>query len=373
MKNKIWLSPPHMSGMEINYVNQAFESNWISPRGSNIDLFESGLNDYLGNSYSVALSSGTAAIHLALVLLDIKPGDSVICQSLTFAGSAFPILYQKAIPVFIDSEPETWNMCPDTLKEAIISCISKGKKPKAVIGVHLYGMPGRLQEILALCLEYEIPFIEDTAEALGGSYREQKLGSFGDYSILSFNGNKIITTSGGGALISRSKNDSERAKFLASQARDPATHYQHTQIGYNYQMSNICAGIGCGQLEVIDLRVSQRRANFSFYQTAFKDLPELSFQKELEGSKSNRWLTAILVKSNEIEPETIRIELEKEKIESRPVWKPMHLQPVFSSARYFGGTVAEQLFKTGLCLPSGSNLTNEDLKRISMVVRSTIK
>lgn len=372
MKPKIWLSPPHMGGNEINYVNQAFESNWISPHGSNIDQFESGLNDYLGNSYSVALSSGTAALHLALVLLAIQPGDIVICQSLTFAGSAFPILYQKATPVFIDSETETWNMCPDTLKAAINHFISKGKKPKAVIGVHLYGMPARLQEICNLCQEYEIPFIEDAAEALGGTYHEQRLGSFGTFSVLSFNGNKILTTSGGGALISRNKHDSIKAKFLASQARDPAPYYQHSEVGFNYQMSNICAGIGCGQLEVLEQRVLKRRTNFRFYEISLNDLPGVSFQKEPAGSRSNRWLTAILVDSK-TGTEEIRAHLEKEKIESRRVWKPMHLQPVFSSAPYFGGTVAEQLFKTGLCLPSGSNLTDEDLNRIVMAVRATFQ
>lgn len=362
-----------MSGSEISYVNRAFETNWISPKGSNIDQFESSLNNYLGNSYSVSLSSGTAALHLSLVLLNIQPGDIVICQSLTFAGSAFPIVYEKAIPVFIDSEPFTWNICPDTLLEAITYFIAKGKKPKAVIGVHLYGMPAHLTEILDLCQEYEIPFIEDAAEALGGTYKEQQLGSFGAFSILSFNGNKIITSSGGGALTSRNQHNINKAKFLASQARDPADHYQHSQVGYNYQMSNICAGIGCGQLEVLDQRVSERRANFSFYETHFKDLAELSFQTESKESKSNRWLTAVLVKSKEVSIETIQKNLEKDKIESRPVWKPMHLQPVFSSAPYFGGTVAEQLFKTGLCLPSGSNLTREDLDRISMAVRSVFK
>lgn len=370
MKSKIWLSPPHMSGSEINFVNQAFDTNWISPLGENIDLFEQGLNDYLNNSYSVAVSSGTAALHLGLVLLDIQPGDVVICQSLTFAASAFPIMYQKAIPVFVDSEPETWNMCPDTLKEAIIYFVNKGKKPKAVIAVHLYGMPARLQEILDICQEYEIPFVEDAAEALGGSYASQKLGSFGEFSVLSFNGNKIITTSGGGALVSRNRANSHKAKFLASQARDPAPHYQHSQVGYNYQMSNVCAGIGRGQLEVIDQRVAKRRANYDYYITAFKDLPELSFQKEPEGYLSNRWLTAVLLQSKEFSVDAIRMQLQKEEIESRPVWKPLHLQPVFASAPYFGGTVAESIFYSGICLPSGSNLSIEDLNRISFTIRS---
>jgi dTDP-4-amino-4,6-dideoxygalactose transaminase len=371
MKTRIWLSPPHLGGDEINYINSAFESNWIAPQGANVDLLEARLNSYLSSS-TVALCSGTAALHLALVLLDIQPGDIVICQSLTFAGSAFPILYQNAMPVFIDSESETWNLCPGTLREAIIHFISKGKKPKAVIGVHLYGMPARLQKILEVCQEYEIPLIEDAAEALGGSYHGRQLGSFGTFSILSFNGNKIITTSGGGALVCRNQIHSTKAKSLAAQARDPASHYEHSQVGFNYQMSNIAAGIGCGQLEVLEKRVEKRRSNFSFYEAAFHDVPDVSFQKEEEGSLSNRWLTAIMIAPNAIEPEAIRVYLEKEQIETRRVWKPMHLQPVFKTAPYFGGTVSEQLFDTGLCLPSGSNLTDDDLNRIATAVRTAL-
>ncbi|WP_159469079.1 DegT/DnrJ/EryC1/StrS aminotransferase family protein [Dyadobacter sp. 3J3] len=364
---KIWLSPPHMSGNELKYIREAFESNWIAPLGPNVDAFEQKLANYVGIDHSVALSSGTAAIHLALIMAGVGQGDIVICPTFTFAASANPIVYLKATPVFIDSENSTWNLCPDVLEEAIIYYIKIGKKPKAIIGVHIYGMPMQLNEIFSLCEKYEIPFIEDAAEALGSSYQGKKLGSFGKISIISFNGNKIITTSGGGALLSDDLSLIKKAKFLASQAKDEAPHYQHSEIGYNYRLSNICAGIGRAQLEVLDERVKSRQANFDFYTKELRKLPRISFQNEPPGFVSNRWLTCIIIDpklAEGINPDRIRLHLEAKNIESRPLWKPLHLQPVFKDVPYFGGNVAEKLFEQGLCLPSGSNLTENDLSVI---------
>ena len=360
----------------MKYIQEAFDTNWIAPVGPNIDAFEHEIGTYTTCKHVAALSSGTAALHLALILLDVKRDDIVLCQSFTFSASANPIIYQNATPVFIDSEESTWNICPNALEEALKYYVQKGKKPKAVIGVHAYGMPCRLEEILYLCQKYDVPFIEDAAEALGSTYKGIKLGSFGDMGILSFNGNKIITTSGGGALLSNQETFISRAKFLATQARDEAPHYQHSEIGYNYRMSNVCAGIGRGQLEVIEERVSQRRTNFEFYKQNLQDLPGLSFQNELPESFSNRWLTTILINpeiANGIDREYIRLKLAEENIESRPVWKPMHLQPVFKDALYFGGMVSEEFFRNGLCLPSGSDLTHNDLIRVCQNIQFYIE
>ena len=370
MREKIWLSSPHMGGNERRFVTEAFDTNWVAPLGPNVNGFESDLVTYLGEDVHVAaLSSGTAAIHLGLIIFGVQAGDEVICQSMTFSASANPIAYLGAKPIFIDSEKDTWNMSPVFLEEAIVARIQKGKKPKAIIAVHLYGMPAKMEEITAIAKKYEIPLMEDAAEALGSSINAVKCGTFGDLSILSFNGNKIITTSGGGALVSKNADWVTKATFLATQARDAAPHYQHSHIGYNYRMSNICAGIGRGQMQVLDERVAQRRNNFEFYKNTFSTLDGFTFLNEPVGYFSNRWLTTILINptksKNGITREQVRLALEKENIECRPLWKPMHLQPVFSDSLYFGEKVAENLFDNGLCLPSGSNLMGEDLETVA--------
>lgn len=373
MNQKIWLSSPHMGGKEQAYVNEAFATNWVAPLGPHVDAFEKGLAVFTGTQHAAALSSGTAAIHLALIMLGIKAGDEVLCQSFTFSASANPIAYQGAEPVFIDSEKETWNMCPVHLKAAIEDRLKKGKKPKAIIPVHLYGMPAKMEAIMSIAKEFGIPVIEDAAEALGSTINGKACGSFGDMGILSFNGNKIITTSGGGALISDSENYISKARFLATQARDAAPHYQHSHIGYNYRMSNVCAGIGLGQLEALPLRVQQRRANYSFYAGALKGLPGISFLPEPQGSFSNRWLTTITIDaktSGGISRESVRLALEKDNIESRPLWKPMHLQPIFAQCAFYGDGVSEKLFDEGLCLPSGSNLLKADLERVAAIIKA---
>jgi dTDP-4-amino-4,6-dideoxygalactose transaminase len=375
MNSKIWLSSPHMGENELKYVQQAFETNWIAPLGPHVDGFEQDLAHFLGEGMHVAaLSSGTAALHLALIMLGVKAGDEVICQSMTFSASANPIAYQGAIPVFIDSEKNSWNLCPNLLEEAIKDRISKGKKPKALIVVHLYGMPAQMDRIMEIARRYEVPVVEDAAEALGSTYKGQALGTFGDFAILSFNGNKIITTSGGGALVSAKEEWIKNARFLATQARDTAPHYQHSHIGYNYRMSNVCAGIGRGQMEVLSQRVEQRRANYGFYKNAFALIPGIRFAEEPnEDYFSNRWLSTILVEETEslsIDREVIRLALEEENIESRPLWKPMHLQPVFEEAPFYGNGTSESLFQKGLCLPSGSNLTNNDLQRVEAKIKS---
>ncbi len=369
-KPKIWLSSPHMGGNEKQYVDDAFSSNWIAPLGPNVTGFENDIVSYLSNEVHVgALSSGTAALHLGLILLDVKPGDEVLCQSMTFSASANPIVYLGATPIFIDSEKDTWNICPEALVTAIKDRIAKGKKPKAIIAVHLYGMPYKVTEIRAIADKYEIPILEDSAEALGSSYKGQKCGTFGDISVLSFNGNKIITTSGGGAIVSKEKNHIEKAVFLATQARDNAPHYQHSEIGYNYRMSNICAGIGRGQMEVLDKHVLLRREMHSFYNKIFEKIKEVTLFSEFnEDYYSNFWLSSILfneTKNQNKNREELRLLFEKENIETRPLWKPMHLQPVFKNAPFYGGTVSENLFENGLCLPSGSNLSNQDRERIN--------
>jgi len=376
MKNKIWLSSPHMGGEELKFINEAFDTNWIAPLGPHVNNFEKDLSEYTGVKYAAALSAGTSAIHLALIILGVKKDDEVICQSFTFSASANPIVYQGAVPVFIDSEKETWNMDPSLLEEAIKDRISKGKKPKAIIFVHLYGMPAKVEAIKMIADTYGISLIEDAAEALGSSYQGTHVGGFGQIGILSFNGNKIITTSGGGALLSNNEEFVKKARFLATQARDAAPHYQHSQIGYNYRMSNIAAGIGRGQMKVLDERVAQRRANYDFYVSKLSGYPGISFLKEPEGHFSNRWLTTILVNPKQtggITREHLRLVLEEDTIESRPLWKPMHLQPVFANApKYVNGT-SEKLFENGLCLPSGSNLTSEELERIAKIIQNQLK
>ena len=370
---KIWLSSPHMGGTEQNYIKEAFDANWVAPLGPNVNGLEEDLESYLGNQAHVgALSSGTAAIHLGLILLGVQAGDEVICQSMTFSASANPILFQSATPVFIDSETQTWNLCPVALEAAIIDRINRGKQPKAIIAVHLYGVPYQIEAVRAVADKYSIPILEDSAEALGSSYKEQKCGTFGDIGVLSFNGNKIITTSGGGAIVTKTAAQKEKALFYATQSRDNAPHYQHSEIGYNYRMSNICAGIGRGQMEVLDAHVALRRAMHDFYVAIFKDIAGVEvFSTPNVDYFANYWLTAITIApqlTNGITRETLRLALESENIESRPLWKPMHMQPVFEKYPYYGGTVAETLFENGLCLPSGSNLIAEDRNRIAAVI-----
>ncbi|MBC5837047.1 DegT/DnrJ/EryC1/StrS family aminotransferase [Flavobacterium muglaense] len=372
---KIWLSSPHMGGSEQKFVKEAFDANWVAPLGPNVNGLETDLENYLGNSAHVgALSSGTAAIHLGLILLGVQAGDEVICQSMTFSASANPILYLGATPVFIDSEDETWNICPIALEEAIIDRIAKGKKPKAIIAVHLYGVPYKIEAVKAISEKHGIPVLEDSAEALGSSYKGQKCGTFGDIGVLSFNGNKIITTSGGGAIVTKSKELKDRAVFFATQSRDNAPHYQHSEIGYNYRMSNICAGIGRGQMQVLDDHVALRRSMNDFYVALFKDIPSVTvFISPNEDYYANYWLSAIVIEPNKalgIDRESLRLAFEDVNIESRPLWKPMHLQPVFAKYPYYGTKVAENLFDNGLCLPSGSNLTDEDRERIANAVTS---
>lgn len=367
MNSKIWLSSPHMGGNELSYINEAFDANWIAPLGPNVNNFEESIKTYLGNGVEVAaLSSGTAALHLALILIGVSKDDEVICQSFTFAASANPIIYQGATPVFVDSEPDTWNICPKHLKLAIEDRIKKGKKPKAIIAVHLYGMPYKAEALNEISKEFNIPIIEDSAEALGSTYKNKNCGTLGEISILSFNGNKIITTSGGGALVSKLPEHKEKAVFLATQARDQAPHYQHTQIGYNYRMSNISAGIGRGQMEVLDDHVNLRRRMNSFYKDLFSSIDDVTvFEEPNSDYYSNHWLSAIIVnETNGKSREGLRVYLETLNIESRPLWKPMHMQPVFSNASFYGTNVAENLFKYGLCLPSGSNLGEHEIIRI---------
>lgn len=372
MENKIWLSSPHMGGGELKYIHEAFDANWVAPLGPNVNGLEADLEQFLSTDvYVAALSSGTAALHLALIACGVGYDDEVICQSMTFSASANPIAYQGAIPVFIDSEKETWNMCPIALKEAIVDRIAKGKKPKAIIVVHLYGMPAKMDEIVAVAQEFDIPLIEDAAEALGSTYKGKACGTFGKFGILSFNGNKIITTSGGGALVSHTKEDRDQAVFLSTQARDDAPHYQHSHIGYNYRMSNICAGIGRGQMEVLKDRVEARRKMCDFYVDLFAKYTGVNvFVAPGADYYSNHWLSAITIDPvvAGISREELRLALLDVNIESRPLWKPMHLQPIFEGTPYYGAQVAEELFVNGLCLPSGSNLTDEERERIKSTI-----
>ena len=375
---RIFLSLAHEVGCEMKYIREALSSNWITSGGPNVDAFEKDLENHLRNEVHVcALNSGTSAIHLALILLGVQVGDEVLCQSMTFSASANPILYQGAIPVFIDSENETWNLCPIALEEAIIDRIAKGKTPKAIIAVHLYGVPYKIDEVRTVADKYGIPILEDSAEALGSSYKGQKCSTFGDVGVLSFNGNKIITTSGGGALVTPTAIMKDKAVFYATQSRDNAPHYQHSEIGYNYRMSNICAGIGRGQMEVLDDHVALRRKMNAFYVGLFKDIAAVTvFTAPNDDYFSNYWLSAIVVESNQekgIDREVLRLAFEAANIESRPLWKPMHLQPVFEKYPYYGGKVAETLFENGLCLPSGSNLTDIEREKIKQVVYSFFK
>jgi len=370
-KPKIYLSSPHMGSKEFEYVKEAFDTNWISPVGPHITAFESELAQYNSISYCAALSSGTAAIHLALIILGVKQNDEVICSSFTFSGTCNPIAYQKAIPVFVDSELETWNMDPILMEHAIVDRIQKtGRTPKAIIIVHLYGMPAKIEEIMAIARRYGIPVIEDAAEALGSSINGKKLGTFGDLGVYSFNGNKIITTSGGGALVSNNEEWINKARFLATQARDQAPHYQHSQIGFNYRLSNICAGIGRGQLQVLDDRIAARRANFDNYLSYLSDYKGFTFALEPTGYFSNRWLSTIVVdpKVAKSDREQLRLALELENIEARPLWKPMHQQPIFADYPNYQNGVSDQLFENGLCLPSGSNLTSIEFSSILDVI-----
>ncbi|WP_369014285.1 DegT/DnrJ/EryC1/StrS family aminotransferase [Flavobacterium anhuiense] len=372
--NRIYLSLSQESGYEQEYIDRALKSNWITSGGPNVDEFEDELQNYFNNeNFVVASNSGTSAIHLALILLGVKNGDEVICQSMTFAASANPILYQNAIPIFVDSEIDTWNICPENLEIAIKDRIEKGQRPKAIIAVHLYGMPYRVDEIHAIADKYEIPIIEDSAEALGSSYKGKKCGSFGTFGVLSFNGNKIITTSSGGALITKSKEIKEKAIFYATQSKDKALHYQHSEIGYNYRMSNICAGIGLGQMKILEKNISLKQDNHLFYKETFKEVKSVKVFDNLNNYfLSNYWLNTILLETKE-EKEKLRLAFNEANIESRPLWKPMHLQPIFEEYPYYGSKVAEELFERGLCLPSGSNLTSTDKSRIKEVITNFFK
>ena len=378
--DRLYLSPPHLGRHELNYVHKAIEDNWVAPAGPNITGFEADICAAVGVPYAVALNSGTAAIHLGLILLGVGPGDEVLCPSFTFVATANPVVYLGATPVFVDSEADTWNICPERLREAIVDRIAKGKKPRALILVHLYGTPAKLPEILALAREFGIPILEDAAEALGSEWQQQPLGGFGRVGVFSFNGNKILTTSGGGALVTYDRALAERARFLATQAKDDAPHYQHSELGYNYRLSNILAGIGRGQMELLDERVKRRREIFNWYREHLAALPGISVAPALEpaGSRSNRWLTTILIdpadpaaeaphptpNAQHLTPETLRRHLETHNIESRPLWKPLHLQPLFADAPRYGGEVCADLFARGLCLPSGTAMTDADLRRV---------
>lgn len=383
-QKKIWLSSPHMGGKEQFYVNQAFEGNWVAPVGENIDLFENQIEKFTSCGHAAVLTSGTAALHLALILLGVQRDDYVLCQSLTFCASANPVKYVGAIPIFVDSEEQTWNMCPDTLEQAIISSMKgefhdsagnkisgKKQKPKAIIPVHLYGMPANMDRIMEIAQKYDIPVIEDAAEALGSTYKGKACGTFGDFGVFSFNGNKIITTSGGGAIVSKNKSTVEKARFFATQARDSAAHYQHSELGFNYRISNISAGIGRGQMEVLEERVAQRRANFTFYKQHLGKIAGISFLDEPSDSFCNYWLTCLQVdleKTAGVSQEDIRNHLSDQNIESRPIWKPMHLQPLYKGVPFFGNKVSETLFEKGICLPSGSNMTDEDRDRVLQTI-----
>ena len=374
--DRIYLSPPHLGRHELNYLHKAVEDNWVAPTGPNLTGFEADLCAFTGVAHAVALTSGTAAIHLGLRLLGVGPGDEVLCPSFTFVATANPIIYCGAAPVFVDSEADTWNICPARLREAITDRIRLGKKPKALILVHLYGMPAKLDELLGVAQEYGVAVLEDAAEALGARYRGRPLGSFGQVSVFSFNGNKILTTSGGGALLTPDAALAKRALFLATQAKDPAPHYQHSEIGYNYRLSNLLAGIGRGQMELLEDRVKRRREIFNWYRENLAGLAGLAVAPATEpiGSHANRWLTTVLLDptATSATPETLRQHLETKKIESRPLWKPLHLQPLFAGAPMYGGAVCEDLFARGLCLPSGTAMGDEELRRVAKAVREGV-
>ena len=382
--DRLYLSPPHLGRHELNYVHKAIEDNWVAPVGPNLAGFEADICEAVGVPYCVALNSGTAAIHLGLLVLGVGPGDEVLCPSFTFVATANPIRYLGATPVFVDSESDTWNLCPQRLREAIEDRIAKGKKPKVLLLVHLYGMPAKLPELLALAQEFDIPVLEDAAEALGASWELQPLGGFGRVGVFSFNGNKILTTGGGGALVTHDRALAERVRFLATQAKDDAPHYQHSEVGYNYRLSNILAGIGRGQMGLLPDRVKRRREIFAWYRQHLADLPGLTvaLAPEAVGSHSNRWLTTILLNPADAEahpprpavtPETLRLHLETRNIESRPLWKPLHLQPLFADAPMYGGAVCADLFDRGLCLPSGTAMTDTDLCRVAEAVQEALR
>lgn len=371
VKPRTYLSSPHVGIDELELVKDAFASNWIAPLGPHVDAFENEIAARAGTKHAAALSSGTAALHLAMRWLKLQPSDEVLCSTLTFSASVNPILYERATPVFVDSDERTWNMDPVRLAEAVEDGIKRGKRPKAIVLVHLYGQSADIDPIAAICAAHDIPLIEDAAEALGATYKGRAPGSFGLCGIHSFNGNKIITTSGGGALVSNDRALIEKARFWATQARDPAPHYQHSEVGFNYRMSNVLAAIGRGQLRVLEDRVNARRANCAFYQQAFADLPGIAFMPEADFGRCTRWLTCVTIDSKiaGTDREKVRLALAEENIEARPVWKPMHLQPIFGGTRCYGGDVSERLFRDGLCLPSGSNLTTPDLERVVAAVR----
>jgi len=375
--DRIYLSPPHLGRHELNYLHKAVEDNWVAPLGPNVDGFEADICAAVGVPHCVALNSGTAALHLGLLLLGVGPGDEVLCPSFTFVATANAIAYCGATPVFVDSESDTWNMCPARLREAIEDRSRRGRKPRALLLVHLYGMPAKLPEILALATEFGLPVLEDAAEALGAQWQHQPLGGFGRVGVVSFNGNKILTTSGGGALVTHDKTLAERARFLATQAKDPAPHYQHSEVGYNYRLSNLLAGIGRGQMELLPDRVKRRRQIFEWYREHLAGLPGLAvaLTPEPAGSFSNRWLTTILLDpaATAATPETVRQHLEKHNIESRPLWKPMHLQPLFAGAPMYGGDVCADLFARGLCLPSGTAMGDEELHRVAKALRGALQ
>lgn len=378
VRDRIFLSPPHLSGKEQIFIDEAFKTNWIAPLGPNVDAFEKELAAYVGAKEAVAVSSGTAAIQLALSLLDVRQGDKVFCSSLTFIASANPIIYQGAEPVFIDSEPDTWNMSPSALERAVIDASKEGWLPKAVIVVNLYGQSAKMKEILEICNSYGIPIIEDAAESLGATYQGKASGTFGKFGIYSFNGNKIITTSGGGMLITNDVEAAKKARFLAAQARDSAPHYQHSQIGFNYRMSNILAGIGRAQLQVLEERVEARRLIFDRYYQELSHIPGISFMPELENTRTNRWLTAIQISAEEtgVTATDILASLTEDNIEARPVWKPLHMQPVFKGLRYYSHNeninIAEDLFTNGICLPSGSNLGEQEQLRVIGCIKNAV-
>ncbi|MCC5920723.1 MAG: aminotransferase class I/II-fold pyridoxal phosphate-dependent enzyme [Cyclobacteriaceae bacterium] len=370
-QEKIWLSSPHMGGTEEKYVREAFETNWIAPLGPNVDGFEKDLCRYVGVKSTAAVVSGTAAIHLGLRLLGVEAGDEVICQSMTFVATANAIKYQGAIPTFMDSEAITWNLDPDLLHDHLSRRKAQGKRVAAVIPVHLYGMPAQMNEIRKICEEFEVPILEDAAEALGSFYNGKACGSLGDMAALSFNGNKIITTSGGGALLSNDEEKIKKARYLSTQARQAEVHFEHTEVGYNYRMSNISAGIGRGQMEVLSNRVLKKRAIHTFYTKELEAFRSIRFLKEPEGSLSNRWLSAFIIEkpTKKWNPEAIRLALDKENIESRPLWKPMHLQPVYKNAEYIGRGVSDSLFANGLCLPSDTKIDKGSLERIITIIK----
>lgn len=372
---RIYLSPPHMSGNEIQFVKEAFESNWIAPLGPQVDAFEKEFAEANDSGCALAVCTGTAALHLMLRIVGVGPGDEVFCSSFTFCASAAPIIYQGATPVFIDSDLRTWNMDPQLLDEELHRCAHAGKLPKAVVVVHLYGQSADMDPIMESCARYDVPVIEDAAEALGAEYKRRRTGSMGVAGVFSFNGNKIITTSGGGMLVSEDGDLIERARFLAAQARDPAPHYQHSEIGYNYRMSNVLAAIGRGQIRVLPQRVNQKRGIFEAYRSQLRDVPGIEFMPEPEYCRSTRWLTCITINPQEFGAtrDDVRLRLQRNRIESRPLWKPMHTQPVFSGCRVCGGCVSERLFERGLCLPSGTAMTEEDIDFVCGVISSVHK